>query len=97
MNTIHTEKMRIAESAFNEIINHIASKPAESGGALFGTEDDYIIYKYIPDTHAQTTRSTYTINSDYLNPIIKKLWEEEGLSLIGIVHSHPHGPLIKLA
>ncbi|MEZ5013754.1 MAG: Mov34/MPN/PAD-1 family protein [Chitinophagales bacterium] len=84
-------RMRICESAFNEIINFIASKPAESGGALFGSEDDYIIRKFVPDTHATTSRSTYTINTDYLNPVIKKLWNEEQLSLIGIIHSHPQG------
>lgn len=85
------QTMKICESAHNEIINFIASKPAESGGALFGREDDYVIQKFVPDVYAKTSNSTYTINTDYLNPIIKKLWKEEGLSLLGIVHSHPHG------
>lgn len=90
-NSNNIEKMQITESAFNEIINFIGAKPAESGGALFGREDDYIIQKFVPDVDAKTSRATYTINTDYLNPVIKKLWEEEGLSLIGIVHSHPRG------
>jgi len=85
------DKMQITESAFNEIINFIGAKPAESGGALFGREDDYVIRKFVPDVNAKTSRATYTINTDYLNPVIKKLWGEEGLSLIGIVHSHPNG------
>lgn len=85
------DKMQITESAFNEIVNFIGAKPAESGGALFGREDDYVIRKFAPDVNAKTSRATYTINTDYLNPVIKRLWEEEGLSLIGIVHSHPNG------
>ena len=83
--------MRIQESAFNEIINFIGSRPAESGGMLFGREDDYIITRFVADTTARTTRATYQIDADTLNPVIQKLWKEEQLSLIGIVHSHPHG------
>lgn len=83
--------MRIQETAFNEIINYIGSRPAESGGMLFGREDDYVITRFVPDTAATTTRATYTINAEALNPVIQKLWKEEQLSLIGIVHSHPHG------
>ena len=91
MNAKTNTKMKIVENAFYEVINHIGSHPAESGGALFGTEDDYVIRRFIPDNNAKTTRVTYTINTDYLNPVIKKLWKEEGLSLLGIVHSHPNG------
>lgn len=83
--------MRIHESAFNEIINYIGSRPAESGGMLFGREDDYVITRFVPDSTASTTRATYTINAEAINPIIQKLWKEEQLSLIGIVHSHPRG------
>lgn len=83
--------MRICESAFNAIVDHIAAKPAETGGALFGHESDMTIRKFIPDVNAATTRTTYTINTEFLNPIVKRLWNEEGLSLIGIIHSHPQG------
>lgn len=83
--------MKICEDAFNEIINFIASQKAESGGALFGSEDDYIVRKFIPDRNAITTGSTYSIDADYLNRWIKKLWDKERLSLIGIIHSHPKG------
>jgi len=91
MNAHSQEKMKITETAFNGVINHIASKPAETGGAFFGKESDYVIRRFVPDTNAVTTRSTYSIDAKYLNQVIKKLWDEEGLSLIGIVHSHPQG------
>jgi len=84
-------KMQILESAYNEIISTIGSRPAESGGLLFGKEEDMIVRKFVFDKHAQTTRSTYTFNLEFLNPEIKRLWNDEGLSCIGFIHSHPHG------
>ena len=84
-------KMKILESAYNEIISTIGSRPAESGGLLFGKEDDMVVRKFVFDKHAHTTRSTYTFNTDFLNPEIKKIWNEEGYSCIGFIHSHPHG------
>lgn len=83
--------MQITESAFFEVINYIGGQKAESGGLLFGSEEDWVIRKFIPDTNAQTTRASYTINTDQMNPVIRKIWEEEGLSLLGIIHSHPRG------
>lgn len=84
-------KMKILESAYNEIINTIGSRPAESGGLLFGKEDDMIVQKFVFDKHARITRSSYTFNTEFLNPEIKRIWNEEGLSCIGFIHSHPHG------
>lgn len=89
--TDKTQYMRITQSAFLDIVNFIGKKPAESGGALFGFEEDYIIREFIPDTNAKTSRSTYEINTKYLNPIVKDLWDKRQLSLIGIIHSHPSG------
>jgi proteasome lid subunit RPN8/RPN11 len=85
------QKMKILESAYNEIISTIGSRPAESGGLLFGKEDDMVVRKFVFDKHAHTTRSTYTFNTEFLNPEIKRIWNEEGLSCIGFIHSHPHG------
>lgn len=84
-------KMKILESAYNEIINTIGSRPAESGGLLFGKEDDMIVQKFVFDKHARITRSSYTFNTEFLNPEIKRIWNDEGLSCIGFIHSHPHG------
>ena len=84
-------KMQFLENAFNEIVTTIGYRPAESGGLLFGKEDDYIVRKFVFDKHAKVTGSTYTFNTDFLNPEIKRLWEEESLSCIGFIHSHPKG------
>lgn len=83
------DQMRISESAFTGIINFIAARPAESGGALFGSEKDYIIREFIPDLHAETTKVTYNIDAMYINRKIQELWDEKGYSLLGFCHSHP--------
>jgi len=83
--------MRFNTTAYNEIINNIGSTPAETGGLLFGKEDDFIVRKFVFDKHAKVSRATYTFNVEYLNSEIKRLWEDEGLSCIGFIHSHPHG------
>jgi proteasome lid subunit RPN8/RPN11 len=84
-------KIQILETPFNQIVNTIGSRPAESGGLLFGKEDDMIVRKFVFDKNAQTSRSTYTLNTDFLNPEIKRIHEEEGLSCLGFIHSHPYG------
>ena len=91
MKTDKQLKMRFTQSVYNEIINTIGSQPAESGGLLFGKEDDRIVRKFIFDKQAKVTRATYSFNVEYLNGEIKRLWNGEGLSCIGFIHSHPRG------
>lgn len=86
-----SHKMQFLESAFYDIINTIGILPAESGGLLFGKEDDYVVRKFIFDKHAKVTRSSYTFTTEFLNPEIKRIWNDEGLSVIGFIHSHPYG------
>ena len=83
--------MKICESALYALINFVGAQKAESGGLLFGKEDDYVIREFIPDIYAETTGSTYSINSDYLNPKIHEKWVKEALSVIGVGHAHPPG------
>lgn len=70
------------------MLQTVGSRPAESGGLLFGSRKDYVITKFLFDKDAETTRNTYSFNVGYLNPMIEKLGEE-GLQLLGFVHSHP--------
>ena len=85
------QKMQFTESAFYDIINTIGSRKAESGGLLFGNEEDFVVRKFVFDRGAKTTAASYTFNIGFLNPEIKRLWEEEGLSCLGFIHSHPFG------
>lgn len=86
-----TKKFKITQSAFDEIKATVGNKPAESGGLLFGSRKDYTVTRFLFDKNSINTQSSYTFNTGYLNPIIKKWWEEEGLELIGFLHSHPFG------
>lgn len=83
--------MKITLSAYNALVSFTGFLPAESGGALFGYENDSVIRHFVPDENAKTTRSSYSFNTSFLNPVIKSLWEEQKLSLLGIAHSRPYG------
>jgi len=84
-------KMQITESAFFEATTYIGGQRAESGGLFFSRENEPVIRKFVPDIYAKTTRSTYSIHTLSMNPVIKREWTENGYELIGIGHSHPHG------
>lgn len=86
-----SHKMKIWTSAFYAMLDFIGGKPAESGGYFFGSEDDNIIQRFIADKNAKTSRTTFTMDTEFINPVITKLWDTEELSLLGIAHSHPHG------
>ncbi len=83
--------MKITESAFYQMINHIGAQPAESGGAGFGYESDNVIRDFVPDLNAKTTPSTYAMNTPFLNKEIETKWEKEKKSLLAIAHAHKHG------
>ncbi len=84
-------KTRITTSAYHEMLTTVGSQKAESGGLLFGSRRDWVITKFLFDKDAHTTASTYTFNVGYLNPMIEKLRNEQGLELLGFFHSHPQG------
>lgn len=80
-------KFQITTSAYNKFVSTVGSTKAESGGIFFGSLDDYVITDFVFDQYAKTTGSTYTLNTDFLNPILTKHKQE----LIGVGHAHPKG------
>ena len=82
--------MKITTSAYNDMLKTVGSRPAESGGLLFGSRTDWVVTKFLYDKNAETTRSSYTFDVGYLNPMMEKL-ADEGLQLLGFFHSHPSG------
>ncbi|MCQ4141607.1 Mov34/MPN/PAD-1 family protein [Chryseobacterium sp. EO14] len=82
------QKFRITTEAYQNIIRKIGSQEPEKGGILMGK--DGIVTDFIFDKEASTTRTTYSLNVAYLNPIIKEL-KLQGKQLMGIIHSHPNG------
>lgn len=83
--------MRFLRSAFDEIKQTVGARPAESGGLLVGSRKDFVVQKFIFDKDAKVSRATYTFDVEFLNRELDRLWEEEGLELLGFLHSHPYG------
>ncbi len=82
--------------AYDSIRSTVGSKPAESGCLLLGYEEELnkdrlIVRDIIFDKMAHATSATYTLNTEYLNPLIRKAFKERNLAVIGIEHSHPYG------
>ena len=95
-NPFNVVKVAFSPKAFEQIKKTIGSRPAESGGALFGKPEDLksaipYITDFVFDNGASTTRVTYSINTKFLNPVIHDMWDNHGLELHGIIHSHPGG------
>ena len=95
-NPFNVVKVAFSPKAFEQIKMTIGSRPAESGGALFGKPEDLrsaipYIKDFVFDNGANATRVTYSINTKFLNPVIHDMWDNHGLELHGIIHSHPGG------
>lgn len=84
-------KFQITTSAYNRIVSTVGSIPAESGGILLGSPEDNIVRMFLFDENAKTTRSSYTFNTEYLNPEIERIEKEYGWDVNGLLHSHPSG------
>jgi len=95
-NPFGVKKVAFSRKAIEQIEKTIGSRHAEDGGALFGKPEELespipYIREFVFDDSANTTCVTYTINTKKLNPIIHKMWEQDGLELQGLIHSHPVG------
>ena len=95
-NPFNVVKVAFSPKAFEQIKKTIGSRPAESGGALFGNPENLkspipYITDFVFDNGANATRVTYSINTKFLNPVIHDKWDNHGLELHGIIHSHPGG------
>ena len=81
-------KFIITTNAYQQIVKTLGSKIPEQGGILIGK--DGVITDFVHDEFAETSSSTYSLNINYLNPIIKK-FKDDDKELLGIIHSHPYG------
>lgn len=83
-------KMVFSESAYNHINDTVGSFPAETGGILLGSLDDFKVQRFVFDPNGKTNSAAYDPDIDFLNKELKKA-RKEGLDLLGFVHSHPRG------
>ncbi len=84
-------KMTFLESPYRHIIDTVGYHTPECGGILLGYRKDYIVRKFIFDRNGMKSGGSYDPDVTYLNKVIKKEWEENGLELVGFAHSHPRG------
>lgn len=85
------EKFVITKSAYEEILRTVGKRMPESGGILLGSRENYIVQKFIFDPTGSMSSAAYDPDINFINKTIKKEWEENGLALLGFIHSHPRG------
>ncbi|MBL7738450.1 MAG: ThiF family adenylyltransferase [Chitinophagaceae bacterium] len=86
-----TEDFIILESAYQEIANTVGRRPAESGGILLGSREDFVVQKFVFDHKGSMSAGAYDPNTEFLNKVVKKEWNENKLAFLGFLHSHPRG------
>lgn len=84
-------KIRILKSAYIDIQRTVGSKKTETGGILLGNRENYIVQKFVFDNLGSTFPTGYDPDVDFINGVLKEEWENNQLSLLGFIHSHPRG------
>jgi len=74
---------------FDQIKQTIGTRKPEQGGIL-GSSDGVHIDHYYFDKTATRTSGSYTMDAKALNEVIHE-WNDNGIMLVGIIHSHPQG------
>lgn len=85
------EIIQITQSALAHLKSTVGTLAPESGGFFLGSRTDGIIREFLFDRTGSTSATTYSPDTQTLNPIFKEKWEQEGLEVIGSTHSHPVG------
>ncbi len=74
---------------YDQIRRTIGTRKPEQGGIL-GSSDGVHIDNYYFDKTADRTAASYTMDAKALNEVIHE-WNDNGIQLVGIIHSHPQG------
>lgn len=74
---------------YDQIKRTIGTRKPEQGGIL-GSSDGIHIDHYYFDKTAVRTGASYTMDAKALNEVIHE-WNDNGIQLVGIIHSHPQG------
>lgn len=85
------KKMVFVQEAYDEIVRTVGTLHAESGGILLGSREDFVVQKFVFDDKGSTGPVSYDPDVKFLNEVVTKEWDENGLALLGFVHSHPRG------
>lgn len=84
-----TPVVAMARAAYVDILQHIASRPAESGGILLGPIGSNEVTHFHFDYAGSCTSSSYSPDHVGLGRRMKQKWLPSGLDMKGFAHSHP--------
>jgi proteasome lid subunit RPN8/RPN11 len=82
--------LRITRSACNDAVQELGDRTPEYAGILLGPKDSDIVTHFVADEQGAATRSSFTLNVDWLNKVIRR-FVRCGIDVKGVVHSHPPG------
>jgi proteasome lid subunit RPN8/RPN11 len=85
--------MLLDRKVYEEIKRTIGTFPAETGGLLLGSVEDFKVTEFIFDSAAykrQRWEAVWFPHTESLNKHVD-LMEKRGLAFLGVVHSHPRG------
>jgi len=83
--------LTFTQTAYDDMRETVGSQPSETGGIALGSRDDFVIQKFVLDKTGSCSAAAYDPDMQFINATIKKEWEENGLALLGFIHSHPRG------
>ena len=88
-NKTSESKYIMTAEVYEQIRSTIGVRRPENGGIL-GSSDGVHIDHYYFDSTSDRSAVTYTMDHKALNEVIHS-WNDNGVDLIGIIHSHPAG------
>ncbi len=83
--------LRMSSDVYEAIRLTIGRLPAEQGGILGGMPPSDVVSHYYFDRHAETSRGSYTPDHALLNRLLGRVWNPQGVRMVGFVHSQPRG------
>ena len=89
--TAQSIQLRIARSAYREMLEMLMAKPVESGGILLGPIGCEDVTHFHFDASAACTGATYSPDHIALNKLLRDEWIPSGIDFKGFSHSHPDG------
>lgn len=88
-----TRPVRITQDVLDQIAATLGGRVPESGGLLGGDRKRQRITRFLFDSNASTTSSAYSPDLETINEASHAWYDQEGVDVIGIIHTHPGSPI----
>ena len=83
--------MKMTQSAYRDMMEHLESRRPEAAGILIGpVADDMVVTHFVADTHGRSSPASFQLHTPSLNRELRKA-KLARMNCKGIVHSHPSG------